>query len=172
MTSIEKASHENLKTQEEQLFKWISKTVDSAEPPEEDQNNEIIAGKSYKGELISFPKSFFYQTYKLDGVAIAIYYENGKLIKAGLRPRDGVNGEDVTEQVQYVDGVPAELPEKISCSIRGELICKLSDFKLVQKALALSGDKPRANPRNHTRRYSTIQISGKNQTHATELCCL
>lgn len=150
MTSIEKASHENIETQEKQLFKWISKTVALAESPEQNQINQTIAGKSYRDELISFPESFFYQTYKLDGVAIAIYYENGKLIKAGLRPRDGINGEDVTEQVQYVDGVPAELPEKISCSIRGELICKLSDFKLVQKALALSGDKPRANPRNHT----------------------
>ena len=150
MTSIEKASHENLATQEEQLFKWISKTVVSAEIPENDLLAHTIAGKSYKDSPISFPKSFFYQTYKLDGVAIAIYYEDGKLIKAGLRPRDGINGEDVTEQVQYVAGVPAELPEKITCSIRGELICKLSDFKKVQKSLTLAGDKLRANPRNHT----------------------
>ena len=150
MTSIEKASHEDLETQETQLFKWISKTVQAAEIPEDDQNIKTIKGKSYKDEPISFPDSFFYQTYKLDGVAIAIYYENGKLISAGLRPRDGINGEDVTEQVQYVRGIPAELPEKITCSIRGELICKLSDFKKVQKALTLAGDKLRANPRNHT----------------------
>ena len=150
MTSIEKASHEDLETQETQLFKWISKTVQAAEIPEDDQNIKTIKGKSYKDQPISFPDSFFYQTYKLDGVAIAIYYENGKLISAGLRPRDGINGEDVTEQVQYVNGIPAELPEKITCSIRGELICKLSDFKKVQKALTLAGDKLRANPRNHT----------------------
>jgi DNA ligase (NAD+) len=150
MTSIEKASHEDIETQEEQLFKWISKTVDSAEIPERDQVTHTIEGKSYKDQPISFPESLFYQTYKLDGVAIAIYYENGKLLRAGLRPRDGINGEDVTEQVQYVDGVPPELPEKITCSIRGELICKLSDFKKVQKALTLAGDKLRANPRNHT----------------------
>ena len=150
MTSIEKASHEDLETQETQLFKWISKTVQAAEIPEDDQNIKTIKGKSYKDEPISFPDSFFYQTYKLDGVAIAIYYENGKLISAGLRPRDGINGEDVTEQVQYVHGIPADLPEKITCSIRGELICKLSDFKKVQKALTLAGDKLRANPRNHT----------------------
>ena len=117
MTSIEKASHEDLETQETQLFKWISKTVQAAEISEDDQNIKTIKGKSYKDEPISFPDSFFYQTYKLDGVAIAIYYENGKLISAGLRPRDGINGEDVTEQVQYVRGIPAELPEKITCSI-------------------------------------------------------
>ena len=147
MTSIEKASHENLEIQETQIFKWISKTVQSAEMPEVDQATRTIQGKSYKDEPISFPESFFYQTYKLDGVAIAIYYENGKLISAGLRPRDGINGEDVTEQVQYVNGIPAVLPTNITCSIRGELICKLSDFKKVQKALTLAGDKLRANPR-------------------------
>eukprot|EP01047_Picozoa_sp_COSAG01_P063818 COSAG01_NODE_8340_length_2823_cov_0.994126_1_plen_713_part_00 len=150
MTSIEKASHENLEIQETQLFKWISKTVQSAELSEVDQATETIQGKSYKDEPISFPESFFYQTYKLDGVAIALYYENGKLISAGLRPRDGINGEDVTEQVQYVDGIPPLLTTNITCSIRGELICKLSDFKKVQKALTLAGDKLRANPRNHT----------------------
>ncbi len=150
MTSIEKASHENLETQETQLFKWISKTVASTESPEVEQVALTIKGKSYKEEPISYPESFFYQTYKLDGVAIAIYYENGNLIRAGLRPRDGINGEDVTEQVQYVDGIPAVLPEPVTCSIRGELICKLSDFKKVQKALTLTGEKLRANPRNHT----------------------
>lgn len=150
MTSIEKASHENLETQETQLFKWISKTVASTESPEVEQVALTIKGKSYKDEPISYPESFFYQTYKLDGVAIAIYYENGNLIRAGLRPRDGINGEDVTEQVQYVDGIPAVLPEPVTGSIRGELICKLSDFKKVQKALTLTGEKLRANPRNHT----------------------
>lgn len=150
MTSIEKASHENLETQETQLFKWISKTVASTESSEVEQVALTIKGKSYKDEPISYPESFFYQTYKLDGVAIAIYYENGNLIRAGLRPRDGINGEDVTEQVQYVDGIPAVLPEPVTCSIRGELICKLSDFKKVQKALTLTGEKLRANPRNHT----------------------
>ncbi len=150
MTSIEKASHENLETQETQLFKWISKTVASTESSEVEQVALTIKGKSYKDEPISYPESFFYQTYKLDGVAIAIYYENGNLIRAGLRPRDGINGEDVTEQVQYVDGIPAVLPEPVTGSIRGELICKLSDFKKVQKALTLTGEKLRANPRNHT----------------------
>ncbi len=150
MTSIEKASHENLETQETQLFKWISKTVTSADFSEVEQVSRTIEGKSYKDEPISYPESFFYQTYKLDGVAIAVYYKNGKLVRAGLRPRDGINGEDVTEQVQYVDGIPSDLPEQLTCSIRGELICKLSDFKKVQKALTLTGDKLRANPRNHT----------------------
>ncbi len=150
MTSIEKASHEDIETQEEQLFKWLLKNIESA--PEDTQVGRLctVMGKTYKGQPVQYPESYFYEAYKLDGVAIAIYYENGKLVRAGLRPRDGINGEDVTEQVKFVSGVPVSLPNRITCSVRGELICKLSDFSKVQKELAKSGEKLRANPRNHT----------------------
>ena len=150
LTSIEKASHEDLETQEQQLFKWLKKTAESASEKVVDGPQKTAKGKTHKDEPVTYPKSYFYQAYKLDGVAIAIYYEDGKLARAGLRPRDGINGEDVTEQVKFVSGVPEKLPFKVSCSIRGELICKLTDFERVQKNLAKSGDKLRANPRNHT----------------------
>jgi DNA ligase (NAD+) len=73
------------------------------------------------------------QAYKLDGTACALYYEKGKLVAAGLRPRDGVAGEDVTENIKFVSGVKVQLPEPITCTIRGEIICKLSDFEAVKK---------------------------------------
>lgn len=151
MTSIEKASHEDLELQEEQLFKWLSKAWNREEAADDKSKVALkkVKAKSYKGEPVTYPQGYFYQAYKLDGVAIAIYYEQGKLTRAGLRPRDGINGEDVTEQVKFVAGVPETLPEKVTCSIRGELICKLSDFDQVQKSLSESGDKLRANPRNH-----------------------
>ncbi len=150
LTSIEKASHEDLDTQEQQLFKWLKKTAESASDKILNGPQQTAKGKTHKDEPVSYPKSYFYQAYKLDGVAIGIYYEDGKLARAGLRPRDGINGEDVTEQVKFVSGVPNKLPIKITCSIRGELICKLSDFEKVQKDLTKSGEKLRANPRNHT----------------------
>ncbi|MCR9297135.1 MAG: NAD-dependent DNA ligase LigA, partial [bacterium] len=83
------------------------------------------------------------------GVALALYYEEGRLVRAGLRPRDGIHGEDVTEQVRFVSGVRDQLAQPLSCSIRGEIICKLSDFELVQQELEAAGEKLRANPRNH-----------------------
>jgi len=150
MTSIEKASHEVIETQEEQLFKWLGKGVGVASEKVLGGPSLTAKGKTYKDDPVKYPKGYFYQAYKLDGVAIAIYYEGGKLVRAGLRPRDGINGEAVTEQVQYVEGVPLKLPKKITCSIRGELICKLSDFEKVQSELAKTGEKLRANPRNHT----------------------
>ena len=149
MTSIEKASHEVVATQENQLFKWLSGATEAA-------SDEVLSGKHkaakdrvYNDEPVKYPAGYFYHAWKLDGVALAIYYKNGKLISAGLRPRDGINGEDVTDQVRHVAGVPETLKKKITCSIRGELICKLSDFDKVQKELAKAGDKLRANPRNH-----------------------
>ncbi|MEC8554859.1 MAG: NAD-dependent DNA ligase LigA [Planctomycetota bacterium] len=145
MTSIEKASHEDVATQEEMLFKWIANCTEATE----EEYNCHIEGKSYKEEPVSYPENYFYQAYKLDGVALAIYYEEGKLARAGLRPRDGIHGEDVTAQVKYVSGVPKTLKQKKTCSIRGELICTLSDFGKVQEELAAAGEKLRANPRNH-----------------------
>ena len=146
MTSIEKASHEDVATQEEMLFKWLA---DASEEAGSDQKKTKLKGKTYKDEPVEFAKDYFYQAYKLDGVALGLYYEDGKLVAAGLRPRDGVHGEDVTEQVQYVDGIPTKLKQKVTCSIRGELICMLSDFEKVQAELGEAGEKLRANPRNH-----------------------
>lgn len=145
LTSIEKASHEVVEKQEEMLFKWLL----GSSPENGKQKLTKIKGKKYKDEEVEIPKDYYYQAYKLDGVALALYYEEGKLVRAGLRPRDGINGEDVTEQCQYVAGIPAELKEEVTCSIRGELICRLKDFEKVQVELEKSGEKLRANPRNH-----------------------
>lgn len=159
LTSIEKAGHEDRAVQEEMLFKWLLDCL--AEAPAAIKNEPVfdlaakdIDGKShperqYKGTTVTYPRKYFVQAYKLDGVALALYYEQGVLVKAGLRPRDGINGEDVTEQVKYVKGIPEKLNLPVTCSIRGEIICKLSDFEKVQKALADAGEDLRANPRNH-----------------------
>jgi DNA ligase (NAD+) len=146
LSSIEKASHEILDKKEEMLFKWLSDCQTSHLAKE----GHVLEGKKYKGQEVSYPKdAFFCQSYKLDGVALALYYEDGELVKAGLRPRDGINGEDVTEQVKYVKSIPQKLKEPVTCSIRGELICKLSDFEKVQAELKKTNEQLRANPRNH-----------------------
>jgi DNA ligase (NAD+) len=146
MSSIEKASHEVLEKKEEMLFKWLGDCVTNL-----DAKDRVftIPEKKYQGNVVEYPRETFYQQYKLDGVALALYYENGELVSAGLRPRNGVDGEDVTEQVQYVSGIEKTLPLPVTGSIRGELICKLSDFDKVQKELEEAGEQLRANPRNH-----------------------
>ena len=151
LTSIDKASHEDIEVQEEQLFKWLHDSQENLSGDAESSGKILKAkGKLYKDAPVQYPAGTFYEAWKLDGVAVALYYVDGKLDRAGLRPRDGINGEAVTEQVQYVSGVPTKLKKKVTCSIRGELICKLSDFEIVQKSLEDAGEKLRANPRNHT----------------------
>lgn len=155
MTSISKASHEDRNLQEAQLFKWLKDCAEVSTAKEYfDLAAKTVDGTLhqdclFEGEIVKYPRNYFYQTYKMDGVACGLYYVNGKLVSAGTRPRDGVNAEDVTEQIQYVDGVQLTLPVPITGSIRGEIYCKLDDFAKVQAELAQAGEKARANPRNH-----------------------
>jgi len=67
-------------------------------------------------------------TEKLDGLSLAVQYEDGKLVSAITRG-DGHVGERITANARRMKGVPAELPEKLTVSIRGEIILKLSDMR-------------------------------------------
>lgn len=67
-------------------------------------------------------------TEKLDGLSLAVNYENGKLIEAITRG-DGHVGERITPNARRMKGVPATLPKPLTVSIRGEIILKLSDMK-------------------------------------------
>ena len=171
MTSIAKASHEDVPTKEGMLFKFLHDcTVEAPKHVKEGKQFDLGAKslrrfnlatgrndgpeeahheRTLDGSVVEYPRDYFYMSYKLDGVACAIYYKDGKLTHAGLRPRDGVNGEDVTEQIKYVSGVPQQLPEPHTLSVRGELVCFLDDFEKVQKELDEAGEDLRANPRNH-----------------------
>lgn len=92
----------------------------------------------------------FCTSWKHDGVALALYYENGILTKAGLRSDNGVDGEDVTKHCEYIKGIPLKLNLPISCSIRGEIECLKSDFEKVNAEQMKKGEKTYANPRNFT----------------------
>jgi len=67
-------------------------------------------------------------TEKLDGLSLAVNYEDGELVEAITRG-DGHVGERITPNARRVKGVPARLPEPLTVSIRGEIILKLSDMK-------------------------------------------
>ncbi len=123
------------------------------------------------------PEKWLVQAYKRDGVAIALYYENGKLVRAGLRPRNGFDGEDVTVNAKLVSGIPDELWEHdrqgnrttfldVTCCIRGELECPKSVFRKIvddwQNPTFDLGSEPK-NPRNYTagsiRQFNNPQIT-------------
>jgi DNA ligase (NAD+) len=87
---------------------------------------------------------------KIDGLAINLRYEKGKLVSAATRG-DGAVGEDVTRNVMTVKGIPHTLsgknhPEVVE--VRGEVFYSLADFAKLNQSLIDAGKAPFANPRN------------------------
>jgi len=87
---------------------------------------------------------------KIDGLAINLRYENGRLTTAATRG-DGVVGEDVTENIALIPGIPRRLsgsghPPLVE--VRGEIYFPLADFERVNAEQAAAGDRVFANPRN------------------------
>ncbi len=87
---------------------------------------------------------------KIDGLAINLLYERGRLVRAATRG-DGRTGEDVTNNVRTIEGIPHQLsggghPESIE--IRGEVFFPVAAFAELNAALVESGKAPFANPRN------------------------
>jgi DNA ligase (NAD+) len=90
--------------------------------------------------------------YKIDGVALALIYENGHLTQAVTRG-DGRVGDDVTHNARTIGGVPLRLhsddPPAV-LEIRGEAYIANSDFAHIRAEQEREGEQPFANPRNAT----------------------
>jgi len=86
---------------------------------------------------------------KVDGLAINMYYEFGQLIYAATRG-DGIMGEDVTDNIRSVAGIPwsldGDIPEKLE--VRGEVYMSKASFLALNQRQQEVGDKVFANPRN------------------------
>ncbi len=87
---------------------------------------------------------------KIDGLAINLLYDRGRLVRA-LTRGDGRTGEDVTTNVRTIRGIPHQLsgagvPERVE--IRGEVFFPVEGFEALNAALVESGRAPFANPRN------------------------
>ncbi len=87
---------------------------------------------------------------KLDGLAIAVIYENGVLTRAATRG-DGYTGEDVTQNVRTIDAVPLKLRGKHIpplLEVRGEVYMPHKGFEELNRRQEKRGEKTFANPRN------------------------
>ncbi|QXD15572.1 NAD-dependent DNA ligase LigA [Rhodocaloribacter litoris] len=92
---------------------------------------------------------------KIDGVAVALTYEAGRLVVGATRG-NGVEGENVTENVRTIRAIPlripvaggttADVPARLE--VRGEIYIRKSDFEKLNARLAAAGEKTFANPRN------------------------
>ena len=86
---------------------------------------------------------------KVDGLAINIYYEFGQMVFAATRG-DGIMGEDVTDNIRSVAGIPwslsGDVPDKFE--VRGEVYMSKASFEALNQKQVEAGEKPFANPRN------------------------
>ncbi len=87
---------------------------------------------------------------KVDGLAVNLTYEHGRLTRAATRG-DGRTGEDITPNVRTI----AEIPDRLKgdrvpdlVEIRGEVYFPMEKFEELNARLVEAGDKPFANPRN------------------------
>lgn len=92
---------------------------------------------------------------KIDGVAISLRYEKGRLVAAVTRG-DGEKGDDVTAQVRAIRAVPLELSAPGEASIpdilevRGEIFMPNAEFERINREKEAAGEAPFANARNST----------------------
>ncbi|WP_373139063.1 NAD-dependent DNA ligase LigA [Mycobacterium marinum] len=90
---------------------------------------------------------------KIDGVALSLVYEGGRLTRASTRG-DGRTGEDVTLNARTIEDVPERLarseehPMPEVLEVRGEVFFRVADFQALNASLVEEGKAPFANPRN------------------------
>jgi DNA ligase (NAD+) len=87
---------------------------------------------------------------KLDGLAVSLLYEDGRLVRAATRG-DGETGEDVTANVATIASIPdalhgTALPTRLE--VRGEVFMPLASFEELNRRQGEAGDRLFANPRN------------------------
>ena len=84
---------------------------------------------------------------KIDGLAISIKYENGRLASAATRG-DGSVGEDVTENIKTIFSIPKVLKDNRTFEVRGEVYLPRKSFELLNSERESNNEVLFANPRN------------------------
>lgn len=116
---------------------------------------EVEAWIARTAKLLPDSKQEYFCDIKMDGLACALIYENGLLVRAVTRG-DGFVGEDVTMNVRTIQSVPMRLrpwadhPEFLQgrTEVRGEIIIHKKDFEKINAAQTAAGKPPFMNPRN------------------------
>jgi DNA ligase (NAD+) len=86
---------------------------------------------------------------KIDGVACAIRYEQGKMVRAVTRG-DGTTGDDITANARTIRSLPLSVAYKKTFDVRGEIYMRFEDFQALNDSLRADGLQPMQNPRNTT----------------------
>lgn len=84
---------------------------------------------------------------KIDGLAISLRYEQGRLTVGATRG-DGTVGEDITQNLKTIRAIPLRLRETVDLEVRGEAYMPKQAFMRLNEAREKKGETLFANPRN------------------------
>lgn len=84
---------------------------------------------------------------KIDGLSVSLTYESGQLTLGATRG-DGTVGENVTENIRTIAGIPHALPEPLDLTVRGEVYMPRAVFERINAEKEKAGERLFANPRN------------------------
>jgi DNA ligase (NAD+) len=122
----------------------LANAFDETEAKEFDKRVKKFLGTSSDIEYVTEPK--------LDGLAVELVYERGQFVVGSTRG-DGVNGENITQNLRTIKTIPLQLirkgisvPERLE--VRGEVIIQLKRFRELNQKRDESGEPLFANPRN------------------------
>ncbi|HUL37292.1 MAG TPA: NAD-dependent DNA ligase LigA [Thermodesulfobacteriota bacterium] len=122
----------------------LANAFDETEARDFDKRVKKFLGSSADVTYVAEPK--------LDGLAVELVYERGQF-RVGSTRGDGVNGEDITQNLRTIKTIPLQLirkevpaPERLE--VRGEVIMQLKRFKEFNRKREETGEAPFANPRN------------------------
>ncbi|AWB86709.1 NAD-dependent DNA ligase LigA [Mycetocola zhujimingii] len=124
---------------------------------------------SERVERASGRKVHYLTELKIDGLAVNLRYERGRLVSAATRG-DGVVGEDVTENVAAISSIPERLsgtghPDLVE--VRGEIFFPVESFRELNELQLAAGEKVFANPRNAASGSLRQKAEGKNAAQLT-----
>ncbi|MFD7286805.1 NAD-dependent DNA ligase LigA [Streptomyces sp. NPDC059863] len=113
-------------------------------------DEELAAWADRIAKDVGTPDFHYLCELKVDGLAVNLTYEHGRLTRAATRG-DGRTGEDITPNVRTIAEIPHRLtgehvPDLVE--IRGEVYFPMEAFQELNARLVAAGDKPFANPRN------------------------
>jgi len=111
--------------------------------------DELLAWHKRISNLVPGQDMDFVCELKLDGLAVALTYTDGRLITGATRG-DGYHGEDITQNLRTIKSIPLTVPKDAprKFEVRGEVYLSRSGFEKLNKERAEDGQSLFANPRN------------------------
>lgn len=104
---------------------------------------------------------------KIDGLAVALSYEDGILVKGATRG-NGIIGENITENLKRVTGIPHKLNIPLNIEVRGEVYMPVSSFDTLNESQREKNQKEFANPRNAAAgslRQLDVEVTAQRDLH-------